>query len=98
MALEKRIEYDHHVTAMGYIEVRQDTQIWEDGRMLSHAYDRHVLYPGQDTSQEDERGKAIAAAVHTPEVIAAFWEAERLRGINVRGIDQEEASLRVSKD
>ncbi len=76
--LEKRIEYEQ-VVKRGYIEVRRDDQIWEDGVFLSHSYHRHVLHPGQDTSREDPETRRIAAAIHTPEVITAFWEAERLR-------------------
>lgn len=79
MALEKRIEYRHEVLPDGHIQVRRDDQIWEDGVFLSHAYHRHVLHPGQDTSQEDPETQRIAAVVHTPEVVVAFWEAERLR-------------------
>ncbi len=82
--LEKRTEYDHHVKPDGHIDVRRDDQIWEDGVFLAHAYHNHVLHPGQDTSQEDEQGKRIAGAVHTPEVIAAFWEAERLRQLETQ--------------
>ncbi len=81
MALEKRVEYQHEVLADGHIQVRKDTQIWEDGVFLSHSYHRHVLRPGQDTSNEDELGKAIAALVHTPELVANFLAAERARQI-----------------
>lgn len=77
--LEKRIEYQHEVLVDGQIQVRRDDQIWEDGIFLSHSYHRHVIHPGQDTSQENDRCRAIATAVHTPEVITAFREAERLR-------------------
>ena len=70
--LEKRIKYDHHVRADHHIEVRQDVQIWEDKVLIAHRYTRHVLHPGQNTRHEDEQGKRIAAAVHTPAVIAEF--------------------------
>ena len=77
MALEERIVYDHHVRPDGQIEVRQDTQIWKDGKFLAHNYHRHVLHPGADISQEDEQGKRIAKAVHTPDVIEKWNAAKR---------------------
>ena len=80
--LEKRIEYEHHVKADGHIEVRRDSQIWEDGVMIGREpYHRHVIHPGQDTSFEDTQTKNIASVVHTPEIVAAFLEAERLRNL-----------------
>lgn len=78
MTLEKRIVYEQTVKR-GFIEVRREDQVWEDEVFLSHAYDRHIIHPGQDVSQEDPETQRIAAAIHTPEVVAAFWEAERLR-------------------
>ena len=78
MALEKRIELEYTVKR-GFIEVTQDSQIWENGVFLSHSLHIHVLHPGKDTSQETPETQRIAAAVHTPEVVATFWEAERQR-------------------
>ncbi len=93
MALEKRIQYDQHSRADGQIEIRRDDQIWEDGVFLSHSYHRHVLHPGQDFSQEDVQTKRIAQAIHTPEVVAAFWEAERLSHPEIHG---EPSPMRAS--
>lgn len=83
MALEKRTSYDQRVLPDGHIEVRRDDQIWEDGVFVAHSYHRHVLHPGASLDNEDARTTAIAQVVHTPEVIAAFWEAERLRRLEV---------------
>jgi len=44
----------------------------EDGVELSSGYHRHVITAGQDYSNESAEVQAICAAVHTPEVIAAF--------------------------
>ena len=79
MALEKRIVYQHEVLEDGKIQVRRDDQIWEDGVFLSHSYHRHVISPGQNFSQENIQARRIALAIHTPKVIAAFVEAEKLR-------------------
>jgi hypothetical protein len=44
----------------------------EDGKVLSQSFHRHVVVPGQDYSQEDPKVQALCAAIHTPEVIAAY--------------------------
>lgn len=56
----------------GCVQVRKATRIMEDGKVLSQSFHRHVVAPGQDYSQEDPKVQAICAAVHTPEVIAAY--------------------------
>jgi hypothetical protein len=59
----------------GCVQVRTATRIMEDGAILSQSFHRHVVAPGQDYSGEDDRVQAICAAVHTPEVIAAYEAA-----------------------
>ena len=59
----------------GCVQVRTATRIMEDGQVLSQSFHRHVVAPGDDYSGEDEREQAICAAVHTPEVIAAYEAA-----------------------
>ena len=81
--LEKRITYDHSVTELGHIQVRQITRIMEDGKELSKAYHRHVLSPGDDTEGQDERSKKIAQTIWTPEVVAAY-KAKIAEGDRVR--------------
>jgi hypothetical protein len=56
----------------GCVQIRKATRIMDDGKMLSQSFHRHVIVPGQDCSQEDTKVQAICAAVHTPEVIAAY--------------------------
>ena len=60
----------------GCVQVRAAIRVLEDGRVLSQSFHRHVVAPGDDYSQEDERVQAICAAVHTPEVIAAYQAAQ----------------------
>jgi hypothetical protein len=77
MALEKIAVVDKiEVTESGHVQVRTATRIVEDGAILSQSFHRHVIAPGQDYSQEDERVRAICAAVHTPEVIAAYQASQ----------------------
>jgi hypothetical protein len=82
MALTKQVLVDKiEVTEVGNVQVRTATRIVEDGNVISTAYHRHVVSPGQDYSNEDTRVKAICAATHTEEVIAAYQamvEANRL--------------------
>jgi hypothetical protein len=60
----------------GCVQVRAATRIMEDGQVLSQSFHRHVVAPGQDYSGEDAKVQAICAAVHTPEVIAAYQAAQ----------------------
>lgn len=71
--LEKKITVDLIETLEnGCVQVRAKTSVFEDDKELSYSYHRHVVSPGDDYSQEDARVQAICAAVHTPEVIAAY--------------------------
>jgi len=73
MPLEKQIVVDQiEVVGNGIVQVRTATRIVEDGKELSKSYHRHTIAPGQDYSNESERVQAVCAAVHTPEVIAAY--------------------------
>ncbi len=76
MELTKQITHDHSITENGHIQVREITRIMEDGKEISKSYHRHVVSPGDNTDSEDERTKAIAEVIHTPEVIA---EIEQLK-------------------
>jgi len=60
----------------GSIQVRTKTAIKEDGVEISSKFARHVVAPGGDYSAEDARVKAICAAMHTPQVIAAYKAAQ----------------------
>ena len=73
MSLEKQITVDLvEVVEAGIVQVRTATKIVEDGKELSRTLHRHVVAPGDDYSGEDARVQAICAAVHTPEVVAAY--------------------------
>jgi len=75
--LEKQIVVDLIETLEnGVVQVRTSTRIMEDGKQLSGTFHRHVVAPGADYSAEDAKVQAICAAVHTPEVIAAYQAAQ----------------------
>jgi hypothetical protein len=60
----------------GVIQVRTKTAIKEDGVEISSKFHRHVVVPGQDYSAEDAKVQAIAASIHTQEVVDAYMAAQ----------------------
>jgi hypothetical protein len=77
MALEKIVVVDRiEVVENGSIQVRTKTAIKEDGVEISSKFHRHVVVPGADYSAEDAKVQAIAASIHTVEVIFAYVAAQ----------------------
>ena len=73
MALEKVISVDLiEVVENGSLQVRTKTAIKEDGVEITSQFHRHVVVPGADVSGEDAKVQAIAASIHTAEVVAAY--------------------------
>ena len=72
MALEKNVVYRQQIDEFGNISVQRVEQILEDGELHSEKYHRHVVQPGDTTTNEDAVTKKIAKLIHTPEVIAAY--------------------------
>ena len=66
------------VVESGVIQVRTKTAIKEDGVEISSKFHRHTVVPGADYSAEDAKVQAIAASIHTPEVIAAYEAAQQV--------------------
>lgn len=69
------------VLESGHVQVRTATRVVEDGVVLSQSLHRHVVAPGDDYSNEDARVKAICAATHTADVIAAYQAAQAAQGV-----------------
>jgi hypothetical protein len=77
MSLEKVTSVDLiEVIENGSIQVRTKTAIKEDGVEISSKFHRHVVAPGADVSGEDAKVQAIAAAVHTADVVATYKAAQ----------------------
>lgn len=73
MALTKVITYDYEIrTEYKFIQERQKTAIIEDGNELSSSYHRRVLTPNADVSGESSEVQAMAEALWTDEVKAAY--------------------------
>ena len=75
MALTKVTKLDK-VEVVGehkMVQCREATWVEDDGVVVGgKEFHRHVISPGQDVSDEPAETQAIVAAVHTPEVIAAY--------------------------
>ncbi len=73
MALtEKTIIDKIEVIENSSIQVRTATIIEKDGTELTRTFHRHVLAPGADLTNEDPKVQAIANAIWTEEIIAAY--------------------------
>lgn len=73
MALTKQAVIDKiEVVENGIIQVRERTDVLEDGNVLSSSYHRWTLTPGQDLTGQDTKVTAIAQATWTSAVVAAY--------------------------
>lgn len=73
MALTETTKVDQIEVVGDYtIQVRTATIIERDGVEISKSFHRHVVSPGDDVSNEDPKVQAIANALFTEEVIAAY--------------------------
>jgi len=58
------------------ISVRYVVTVTEDGQLFAEQVKGNYFKPGDDYSQEDPKVQSICALIHTPEVIAAYKEAQ----------------------
>ena len=72
MAITKRLEYKEEILPNQVIQVRTTTVVEEDGVELARNHHRHTLCPGDDVTGEVAEVQAIASALWTDEVIAAY--------------------------
>jgi len=70
--ITKRIEYKEEILPDQTIQLRTATVVEEDGKELGRSYHRSVYVPGSDVSEAPAEVQTIAAALWTPEVIAAY--------------------------
>jgi len=79
MALQETTKVDQiELVETNHIQVRTATIIERDGVEISRSNHRHVLAPGDDVTSEDPKVQAIANAVWTEEVIAAFQASQNI--------------------
>ena len=72
MAITKRTELKEEILPNQIIQIRTTTVVEEDGVELARNHHRHVVVPGQDVTGESDEVQAIAEALWTPAVIAAY--------------------------
>lgn len=73
--MEPKVTYDHSITELGHIQVRKITRIMEGDTEITRLYHRHVLKPGDDVSNEDDRTKVLAATLWDAEFVTEYTEA-----------------------
>jgi hypothetical protein len=79
MALTEITKVDQiELVETNHIQIRTATIIERDGTEISRTFHRHVLAPGDDITNEDPKVQAIANAVWTEEVIAAFQATQNI--------------------
>ena len=72
MAITKRTELKEEILPNQIIQIRTTTVVEEDGVELARKHHGHVVVPGQDVTGESDEVQAIAEALWTPAVIAAY--------------------------
>ena len=70
--IEKQIVDLVELVQSNHIQVRTANIIERDGVEVTRTFHRHVVSPGDDVTNEDPKVQAIANAVWTEEVIAAY--------------------------
>jgi hypothetical protein len=70
--IEKQIVDKIELVENNSIQVRTANIIEKDGTEIARTFHRHVLSPGDSIVNEDPKVQAIANAVWTEEVIAAY--------------------------
>jgi archaellum component FlaF (FlaF/FlaG flagellin family) len=77
MAITKSTAVDQiTVTQNGTVLYREATSVVEDGNIIAKTFHRTSLTPGQDLTGQPANVQAIAQAAWTPEVIAAYQQAQ----------------------
>ena len=73
MALTETTTIDQiEVTNSNVIQIREALTIKRDDEVISSTFHRYTLLPGDDVSTKDSKIQAIANAIWTEEVIAAY--------------------------
>ena len=66
------------VLADNTVAVRYVVTVTEDGKPFAEQVKGNYFKPGDDYSAEDAKVQVICAAVHTPEVVTAYKEAQNV--------------------
>ena len=71
----ERIEYKKEILPNQTIQLRTATITSKDGVEIGRSYQRAVYVPGSDVTNAPEDVQAIAAALWSPEVVAAYAQS-----------------------
>jgi hypothetical protein len=74
--IEKSIVDKIEVLESNSIQVRTANVIEKDGAEISRTFHRHVVNPSNDISGEDAKVQAVANAIWTEEIIAAYLQSQ----------------------
>lgn len=66
------------INELGVINVKEITRIMDNGIKISDTFNRHVVSPGDDISNEDIKVIAIANAIWTEDVIINYSKLNRV--------------------
>ena len=72
MAFTEHVEYKEEVLPNQVIQIRRADIVKKDGVEVGRSYHRSVTHPGDDISGEPAEVQAIANALWTAEVVAAY--------------------------
>jgi hypothetical protein len=79
MALTKERVLDKlEILQDGVIQVRWATRVLDDGDLIGERYERYVLTPGQNVSDQPERIRRVANAIWDAQTVTAFQTRPRL--------------------
>ena len=81
MAITKRFELKEEILPNQTIQLRTATIVEEDGVELGRSYKRCVFTPGSNISKAPDEIKAIAEALWTPQVVAAYNAQQKAKGM-----------------
>ena len=73
MAYSEKVEHKLEIIPPWcVIQCRRADIVLKDGVEIASTFHRHVLYPGNDLSNEDPRVVGIASVTWTEEVVSAY--------------------------
>lgn len=79
MALQQTVLIDKiEIIENGVIQVRQRNDIYDDtapNNIIASQYQRWVLVPGENISNQNSQIQSVANAIWTPAVISAYQES-----------------------
>ena len=82
MAFTERQEYKVEVIPpYSILQVRKADIVEKDGKEVGRTYQRHICVPGTDVSGDCAEVQAIAGALWTDKVVAAYQAAQEQQGV-----------------